>query len=294
MSDFPTLSTLLKTHKLWGDTDYVFAQDPDNLYGFNFISELLKAHKIQLKSDIPDFYSAPKITKPVVTEFLQLRDFNWPFGTDPHWVEWVTERGDLEGVLFFGVKNHTQQDGEEGVSLQCLILSVEMDDKEFAYGAYSVVFSTEPLPLDTSRDVSTWGKPGEAIPSMIPRSLRQSPKFDMASHRLFAAGAVQQVLQKGIIPFLKYEAKKVPAHKGKHKNAKREFGIEAVDSYYILDIKNQVKRARSDPLHISNIRQRYHLRRGHWRQYQSGKRVWIDAYHAGNKALGRVEKDYMV
>jgi len=39
---------------------------------------------------------------------------------------------------------------------------------------------------------------------------------------------------------------------------------------------------------------RWHVRRGHWRQYKTGKRVWIDNMEVGDKALGVVAHDYVV
>lgn len=39
---------------------------------------------------------------------------------------------------------------------------------------------------------------------------------------------------------------------------------------------------------------RWHMRRGHWRKYKTGKRVWIDNMEVGDKSLGVVAHDYVV
>lgn len=42
----------------------------------------------------------------------------------------------------------------------------------------------------------------------------------------------------------------------------------------------------------SGIKQRYHMRRGHYRTLRSGKQVFVRACYAGDKAIGIVHKDY--
>lgn len=43
---------------------------------------------------------------------------------------------------------------------------------------------------------------------------------------------------------------------------------------------------------IIEIKQKYHLRRGHWRHYENGEKVWIKPYFAGNDKLGKINKEY--
>jgi hypothetical protein len=53
-----------------------------------------------------------------------------------------------------------------------------------------------------------------------------------------------------------------------------------------VEIINPVKRHHKSP--------KLHVRRGHWRQYKSGKRVWVDQMLVGNPDRGVVIKDYEV
>lgn len=39
---------------------------------------------------------------------------------------------------------------------------------------------------------------------------------------------------------------------------------------------------------------RWHMRRGHWRNYKSGKRVWVEQMEVGDKSKGVIVKDYVV
>lgn len=39
---------------------------------------------------------------------------------------------------------------------------------------------------------------------------------------------------------------------------------------------------------------RWHMRRGHWRRYKSGKQVWISLTEVGDKSRGRVVKEYLI
>jgi hypothetical protein len=66
------------------------------------------------------------------------------------------------------------------------------------------------------------------------------------------------------------------------------------DDYYILKPKPRVLREETPESEPSDIHQRYHLRRGHWRQYKCGKRIFVKAYHAGDKNLGIIHKDYKI
>ncbi len=50
----------------------------------------------------------------------------------------------------------------------------------------------------------------------------------------------------------------------------------------------------SQPKGGTHASPRWHMRRGHWRKYKTGKRVWIDNMEVGDKALGVVAHDYVV
>ena len=39
---------------------------------------------------------------------------------------------------------------------------------------------------------------------------------------------------------------------------------------------------------------RWHMRGGHWRNYKSGKRVWVEQMEVGDKSKGVIVKDYVV
>lgn len=39
---------------------------------------------------------------------------------------------------------------------------------------------------------------------------------------------------------------------------------------------------------------RWHMRRGHWRTYKSGKRVWVEQMEVGDKSKGVIVKDYVI
>ncbi len=47
------------------------------------------------------------------------------------------------------------------------------------------------------------------------------------------------------------------------------------------------------PISIKS-KQRLHFRRGHWRNYSSGKRVYVKWYFAGDASIGIVTKNYEV
>lgn len=47
-----------------------------------------------------------------------------------------------------------------------------------------------------------------------------------------------------------------------------------------------------DKCRETGIHQRWHMRRGHWRHYRDGRKVWVKAYYAGDKKIGIVHKDY--
>lgn len=44
----------------------------------------------------------------------------------------------------------------------------------------------------------------------------------------------------------------------------------------------------------TEVRQREHLRRGHYRHYKSGRVVFVEAYTAGDSTIGRITKDYKI
>lgn len=54
------------------------------------------------------------------------------------------------------------------------------------------------------------------------------------------------------------------------------------------------KKIRSQSLGGSHASPRLHDRRGHWRTYKSGKKVWIKACKVGDASKGVVFKDYQV
>jgi hypothetical protein len=49
-----------------------------------------------------------------------------------------------------------------------------------------------------------------------------------------------------------------------------------------------------DPKGGTHASPRWHTRRGHWRNYKSGKRVWVAQMEVGDKSLGVVVKDYVL
>lgn len=73
------------------------------------------------------------------------------------------------------------------------------------------------------------------------------------------------------------------------RRAKRAF--EGMDTYRLLTVEEADKKRKS-LYHESGIKQRYHMRRGHWRNLSTGKRVWVRSCYAGDKTLGTVYKDY--
>lgn len=50
----------------------------------------------------------------------------------------------------------------------------------------------------------------------------------------------------------------------------------------------------SQPKGGTHASPRWHMRRGHWRQYKTGKRVWIENMEVGDKKRGVVAHDYVV
>lgn len=65
------------------------------------------------------------------------------------------------------------------------------------------------------------------------------------------------------------------------------------NSYKTLSVnlnKTQVRKVYKSK--YTGIKKRQHERRGHWRNYTNGKKIWIDSYLAGDPNLGFVNKDY--
>jgi len=69
------------------------------------------------------------------------------------------------------------------------------------------------------------------------------------------------------------------------------------DTYKLLTVKrNRIILKPSTNLRNTGSRQRYHTRRGHDRRLRQKdgtiKKIWINSYHAGDKGLGVIHKDY--
>ncbi len=71
----------------------------------------------------------------------------------------------------------------------------------------------------------------------------------------------------------------------------KKAGKSIGDCYRLVSISHTKKEV-NEPHEKTDIRQRYHMRRGHWRNLRSGKRVWVRSCYAGDKLLGTVYKDY--
>lgn len=68
---------------------------------------------------------------------------------------------------------------------------------------------------------------------------------------------------------------------------------EIDDFYKIISLHKKYHHQKTD--NTTDIRQREHMRRGHYRHYKAtGKIVWINAYKAGDASLGTIVKDYKV
>ncbi len=90
--------------------------------------------------------------------------------------------------------------------------------------------------------------------------------------------------------FNRKDRRRIAKNNSKHP----EFKVEG-DTYKIIDISKQRKYLERKRSEDSLIRQREHMRRGHYRHYKkTGKIVWIDAYKAGDASLGVITKDYKV
>lgn len=68
---------------------------------------------------------------------------------------------------------------------------------------------------------------------------------------------------------------------------------EIKNFYKIISLDKQYHHQKSD--NDTDIRQREHIRRGHYRHYKAtGKIIWINAYKAGDATLGTIVKDYKI
>ncbi len=67
---------------------------------------------------------------------------------------------------------------------------------------------------------------------------------------------------------------------------------ETGDDYWIITPRTGYIPEIGQECRETGIKQRYHMRRGHWRHYKDGRKVWVMACHAGDKSLGVIHKDY--
>ena len=67
------------------------------------------------------------------------------------------------------------------------------------------------------------------------------------------------------------------------------------DEYYVLDcfLGEHAEKA-AEPLGGSHASPRFHVRRGHIRRFQDGRRTWVKQCTVGNISDGRIDKDYKV
>lgn len=65
-------------------------------------------------------------------------------------------------------------------------------------------------------------------------------------------------------------------------------------AYHTVDLSRRLEQAsnRASPSEPSGRKVRMHFRRGHWRQYASGPRVWIEWMLVGNPDTGFIQKHY--
>lgn len=91
---------------------------------------------------------------------------------------------------------------------------------------------------------------------------------------------------------------RLPDEKRSLGSAKRHIENHKVtgNAYHIIDIETPAIRyipKEAEERHKTDIRQRYHMRRGHYRMLKSGKKVWVRSCYDGDKDLGIVHKDYV-
>lgn len=65
------------------------------------------------------------------------------------------------------------------------------------------------------------------------------------------------------------------------------------DIYKICIVKPKFYNGKTFGLSIG-VKYREHIRRGHWRHYKNGHKVFINSYIAGDKRLGVITKDYQL
>lgn len=90
------------------------------------------------------------------------------------------------------------------------------------------------------------------------------------------------------------EAKKLPLSLPAMKMRKN--GIKG-NSYHLIAIETPTNRyipLLKEDCHKTDIRQRYHMRRGHFRLLKNGNKVWVRSCYAGDIELGIVHKDYAI
>ncbi len=66
-------------------------------------------------------------------------------------------------------------------------------------------------------------------------------------------------------------------------------------TFKTLTVDPTIIRKHSDKKYFyEGHKNRYHSVRGHWRNYKSGKRIWINNFDRGDESLGVIEKQYKV
>lgn len=79
---------------------------------------------------------------------------------------------------------------------------------------------------------------------------------------------------------------------GRERRLAKSFGSQSFNvCYRIAPLNNHIPIAEAE-CRETGIKQRHHMRRGHYRQLKTGKSVWVNAYWAGDKEIGIVHKDY--
>ena len=83
-------------------------------------------------------------------------------------------------------------------------------------------------------------------------------------------------------------------------NKKRiEKGKLPIDSYHLVKVRPRVHRDVRHRPTTTTVQEykgvvRLHIRRGHWRRYESGTKVWVKSHLVGNPDLGFIEHDYTI
>ncbi len=113
------------------------------------------------------------------------------------------------------------------------------------------------------------------------------------------AGKVAEQVVRNLFPFLsalncsnvKRVEHPVP---DKLQKARRKRGKMPLFSYWTLELDLSREESHSGLGGGSHASPRFHLRRGHARQYAPGKWTWIQPHGVGNKKLGMIHKEYAV